>query len=88
MNVTVLTIYLVLSTCNTWTGVCEPDVKQEWTVGVPEWGTPTQTLRAAIEKCRVRGVDQAHKLTGIADPFGENHTTTNVDCKWEIGQGV
>jgi hypothetical protein len=83
-----LTMFLILTTCNTWTGVCAPPVETQWTVGIPGWGTPTLHLRRAIEKCRIKGIERAHKLTGIADPFGENHVSTRVKCKHELGQGV
>ena len=84
----VLTMFLVLTTCNTWTGVCEPPIRSQWSIPIPEWGTPTEHLRRAIEECRVKGTSKALELSGTFDPFGDKHGTTNVECTHELGRGT
>ena len=85
----VVTIFLILTTCNTWTGVCSEPEKQQWTVPIFDTGPSSrEQVARAIEDCRVKGVKRAYQLTGVFDPFGEKHGSTNVHCEFEIGSGI
>lgn len=85
---TVVTIFLILTTCNTWTGKCEPPTREQWTVGIPEWANTSEYVAMQIEKCRIKGVKQALQKTVLFDSFGDNHGSTNVQCEFEIGEGT
>lgn len=83
-----LTMFLVLTTCNTWTGKCLPKERVQWSVSLPDWGDRSAQVAHEIEVCRQRGVDRAHKLTALQDPNGNRHFSTNVQCKYEFGSGT
>ena len=81
----VITITLILLTHNTWTGKQLDQYKDTWEVYVPLHGDIRMYLIQAIEKCRVRGVKKAYKMS---EDNPNQHSSTNVNCRYEFGQGT
>ena len=81
----VITIILILTTHNTWTGKELDKYQDTWEVYIPVHGSVRMYLIQAIEQCRKKGVKKARKMS---EEHPDLHASTNVKCKYEFGQGT
>jgi len=77
LMLSILTITLVLHTCQTWTGKCDKPEFTSWSYEVVD--LTEQKLVDEIRACYHIGFKRAHDIADV-----ESHKSSNVTCKWEL----
>lgn len=75
--VSILTMVLTVTTCQTWEGKCEKPEVTNWTYEVVD--LTRQGLVEEIRACYGIGYERAHDVYDA-----KRHVSSNVKCEWEL----